>query len=307
MAIDPRQGYGTNPSAKPPPQRLSGAKQGFPLPGLAAARNQDQIPNTPPVMTTRQHAYNDAARLLQDNKGAILLAESVAMGTRRGYELCNKNTQDPNFYWSNPRSEPINILGKFVVTPVNPTAAQIAAANLLAAANFNPAEGVIPPLSDYPTYQFGIISGIGIGLQVPIRSDEVLILDSLGITTFSEAAEYELLWALLYGAVQAGSTAPTNQGTNLIPKRRGWLGTAERPVQLQGNARLAPQQGPNRTGDSQVVIAFEHDGNQASLTYTPWPHYVELALRGWRVIIGPEGEVQTTGIGGPSCSPEAGK
>lgn len=307
MPIDPRQGYAANPTQKPPPQRMSGAKQGFPLPGLPANR-QDSIPNTPPPMTTRQHAYDEAARLLQDNKLGILFAEAVAQGVRRGWEVCNKNTQDPNLYWSNPNAEPINILGKFVVTPVNPTAAQIAAANLLAAANFNPAEGVLPASpSDFPTYQYGIITGIGLGLTVPIRSGEVLIFDTLGITTFSEAAEYELLWSLSYGAVQAGSTAPTNQGTVLIPKRRGWLGTAERPVPLHGSARIAPQQGPLRTGDNSVIIAFEHSGNQASAVYTPWPHFVEVALRGWKVLVGPEGDIQTKSVGGPSCSPEAGR
>lgn len=308
MAIDPRQGYGANPTGKPPMQRLSGAKLGFPTPGLPANRT-DQIPNTPPAMTTRQHAYDEAARLLQDNKVAILLAEAVAMGVRRGWEVCNKNTQDPNLYWSNAGAEPINILGKFVITPVNPTPAQLAAADLLAAANFNPATGVLPASpSEYPTYQYGIINGIGLGLTVPIRSGEVLIFDTFGLTTFSEVAEYEVLWALSYGAVQPGSTAPTNQGTTLIPQRRGWLGTAERPVQLHGFGRIAPQQGPLRTGESTVVVSFRHDGDQSNpAAYTPWPHLVEVALRGWKVVIGPEGEVQTRSVGGPSCSPEAGR
>jgi hypothetical protein len=307
--LDPRQGdsYGV-PSGRPPAGRLTNAQLGYPTPsepGLV----RDQLNSGPSPMSIRHQAAEEARRMVQDNKGLLVVAETIAAGFRKGQRLCDGGTIDPNLLDGNTRAIPVNIQGKFVITPANPTAAVIASAALIAQANFGP--GVYPavPFTDdlNADYQTGIINGIGATIRIPVGPSEILVVDTIGITTFSKIAEFELAWTLGYGFSQPAQDGPFNMGVQMIQARHGWpFGTVNFPAKIHGKARFAPQQGPKRPADptaASVVLAVR-DLGLTTATYAPQPHYVDIALRGWKVIVGGWGDAEGIVLGGPICDPE---
>jgi len=257
-------------------------------------------------MGIRDTAADEARRMLQDDKIAILLGELIASGVRKAVRMCDGGTIDPNLLDGNTRATPVNVSGKFVMTPANPSAATLAAALLLAQANFQP--GVYPPVGAPENfgadYQTGVVVGQGPTLVVPIRPSEILVVDTLGITTFSQIAEYELVWTLAYGFVAAAGDAPLDAGLQMIAARRGWpFGGVARPAMLHGKARFAPQQGTKRDPDAAVTLAVK-DTAVVSATYNPAPHLVLVSLRGWKVNTGSNGSAESTVLGGAICNPE---
>jgi hypothetical protein len=107
-----------------------------------------------------------------------------------------------------------------------------------------------------------------------------------------------LVWLLTYGLTQAG-TVP-NAANLLIPARRGWpFGDVDNPAVLYGRSRLAPQSGPTRSGETDVFLVVMFRPAASPGPYVPWPHYVELSMRGWIVQIGGDGLVLGTNVGGP--------
>lgn len=305
--VNKGDGYGV-PNPKPmTAQFLSSAKIGFPTPSRSA-RSSDAIPGAPSKVSIEHAAVHEARQLVTDNKVGILASELIGQGVRRGLRTAGGQSIDPNLLQANSRATPVNISGKFVITPASPTAAQLAAANLIAQANFAPGAYPAYPYSDNfaEDCQTGIIQGNGILSTIKIRPSEVLVIDTLGITTFSRAAEYELVWILGYGAVQPTGNVPPNVQNMLIPARRGWpFGDVENPAQLAGRSRMAPELGPTRSGETDVylIAMFKPATNGA---YTPWPHYVEVALRGWKVQIGGDGLALGSNVGGPVMDANAG-
>jgi hypothetical protein len=294
-------GYGA-PQGPPPKERLTHAAEGFPVPSEPGAR-QDNLNGIAHAVPIRHAAAAEARQLVMDNRLAILLAEAVAQGVRRGHTTSGGLSIDPNLLDGNTRAKPVNVSGKFVITPANPSAAQLAAAALLAQANFAPGAYPAIPYTDKfaEDYQTGIVQGVGPTVKVKLRPSEVLVIDSLGVTTFSPAAEYELLWLLTYGLVNAAGTQVPNASNLLIPQRRGWpFGTAEDPAELFGMSRLAPSSGPTKKGETDVYLnARFSPATPSGGVYTPWPHYVEITLRGWKVMIGSDGLAMATNVGGP--------
>lgn len=299
MSTNPKGGFSAAPGSKPlDVQYIAQQKVGFPTPGMTST---DDIPGALPTIRARNAAAAEAREIIGDSKPAILAAEAVATGVRRALRTAGGQSVDPNLLDGNTRSRPINISGKFVVTPQGPTAAQLASANSIAQANFAPGACPTFPYSDNfsEDYQTGVIQGTGSAIRIPIRPSEVLVIDSLGITTFSKSAEYELVWLLTYGEVLAGTSVP-NAANLLIPARRGWpFGDADRPAKLHGRSRLAPQSGPVRKGDSQVALVVQFRPAASPGAYVPHPHYVEIAMRGWLNQIGGDGLVLATNVGGP--------
>lgn len=304
--LDPRFGdaHGTL-AGKPPAQRLVGPDTtGFQTPSQPA-QQRDQLPSGPAPISIRRKAQSEARESVSDNKVAVLTAEVIAQGVRQGIRMCDGATVDPNLLEGNSRATPVSITGKFVILPASPTAADIAAGNLLAQANFAP--GAYPAFGYSENfgadYQTGIITGIGTTIEVNVRPSEIMVVDKIGITTFSQAAEYELVWTLGYGSATPSATGPFNLGLQMIQARRGWpLGGVDDPFVLSGKARFAPQQGPNRAPNALVVLAVRHTG-EASATYAPGPHYVEVVLTGWKPIIGAYGDTEATILGGSISDP----
>lgn len=298
MLPNPKGGFQAAPGEKPLDAQFLSQKVGFPTPGMQSA---ESIPGSLPSIRARNVAAAEARELLGDSKPAIVASEAVAAGVRRALRTAGGQSVDPNLLDGNTRSRPINISGKFVITPQNPDAAQLAAANLIAQANFAPGAYPAVPYADIydEDYVTGIIQGTGTTIPIEIRPSEVLVIDSLGITTFSKAAEYELVWLLTFGEVLAGTSVP-NASNLMIPARRGWpFGDVERPAQLYGRSRLAPQSGPVRKGSTQASLVVQFRAATSPGPYTPQPHYVEIAMRGWLNQIGGDGLVLATNVGGP--------
>lgn len=304
--FDPNWGdnYGV-PQGPPPAQRLTHAVEGFPVPSEPGAR-QDNLTGAPSKLGIRHAAAAEAREIVSDSKLAIVLSEAIAQGVRRGHTTSGGLSIDPNLLYGNTRARPVNVSGKFVITPANPTPAQLAAASVIAKANFAPGAYPSIPYTDSfnEDYQTGIVQGVGATVRAKLRPSEVLVVDQLGITTFSEAAEYELLWLLTYGLVQPGGTQVPNAANLLIPQRRGWpFGTAANPATLFGYSRLAPSAstGPTKRGETTVYLnaRFSPATPTPPGVYTPWPHYVEITLRGWKVEIGHDGLPMATNVGGP--------
>lgn len=290
-------GFGPAPGEKP--LDLQYTTQGFPNPGSPGFG--DAIPGALPAIRARNTAAAEAREMVGDSKPAIVLSEGVAAGVRRGLRTAGGQSVDPNLLDGNTRGRPVNFNGKFVILPQNATAAQIAAGALLAQANFAPgAYPAFPYTDDYDEdYQTGIIPGTGTTIQVPIRPSEVLVIDTLGITTFSQAAEFELVWLLTFGEVLGGSSVP-NAANLMIQSRRGWpFGDVERPAKLYGRSRLAPQMGPTRSGETSASLVVQFRAATSPGPYVPQPHYVEIAVRGWLCQIGADGLVMGTNVGGP--------
>lgn len=296
-SMNPKSGGYGGLGDKPMDAQYLSTNVGFPSPGKSTV---DEIPGAMPAIRARNLAAAEAREAVGDSKPAILAAEAVATGVRRGLRTAGGQSIDPNLLDGNTRARPVNISGRFVVTPQNPTAAQAAAALLLAQANFAP--GALPAYPYVDTYdedyQTGVVSGSGQTVVVDIRPSEVLIIDSLGITTFSEEAEFELVWLLAFGEIQVGSVP--NAQTLLIPARRGWpFGDVERPAELHGWSRLAPQTGPTRKGETEASLVVQFRDVTSPGPYVPWPHYVEISLRGWLAQIDGSGLVLGSNIGGP--------
>ncbi len=292
-------------------QRLTAAKIGFPTPSEPGMR-RDAIPGAPNPLGIRQAANAEAREIAVSNKPLILTEQVIAQGFWQALRTCGLSSVDTNLIQGNTRAKPVNISGRFVVTPANPSGAQLASANLIAQANFAPgAYPAIPytePFSE--EYQTGIVQGFGPTVKARIRPSEILIIDTLGITTFSRAAEYELVWILTYGLSKgAAPNAQPNLANLLIPGRRGWpFGTADRPAVLEGMSRLAPQQGSTKSGETDVYLAvnFSPASPGAGASYTPWPHYVQITLRGWRVQVGKDGLALATNVGGGTMDANGG-
>src|SRR5579885_976517 len=153
--------YGV-PQGPPPKQRLTHAAEGFPVPSEAGAR-QDNLTGVAHAVPVRHSAAAEARTLVMDNKLAIVIAEAIAQGVRRGHTTSGGLSIDPNLLDGNTRAKPVNISGKFVITPASPSAAQLAAANLLAQANFAPGAYPAFPYTDNfaEDYQTGIVQGVG--------------------------------------------------------------------------------------------------------------------------------------------------
>jgi len=267
--------------------------------------SRDQIHGGPQPAGIRHRAGEQARRSLLDNKTAIVWAELVAEGVQKGIRRSGGSSVDASLLNGNTRSAAVNIQGKFVITPKNPTPAQTASAALLAQANFQP--GLNPPWPSTEIYgseyQVGVIVGAGNTVNAGISTPEIIIIDELGITTYSEEAEYELVWLLALGSIQAGQTAPPNTGAMMIPSRRGWpFGTADNPAELNGMSRLAPVGGLMRQ-QSNVILHVEHTGVNTP-AYVPSVHYVEITMRGWTVRIGDDSKPISTGLGGITHDPQ---
>lgn len=294
--MNPKGGFGRL-GDKPTDAQFLSSKVGFPTPALAST---DAIPGALPAIRARNTAAAEAREKVGDSKPGILASELVAAGVRRALRTAGGQSVDPNLLDGNTRARPVNLNGKFVITPQNPDAAQLVAANAMAQANFAPGACPSFPYTEAfeEDYETGIVQGTGVTLQQAIRPSEILVIDTLGITTFSLAAEYELVWLLAYGEVIASSVP--NAANLLIPARRGWpFGTVENPAELYGRSRLAPQGGPVRQGGTSASLVVQFRPATSPGPYTPWPHYVEIAIRGWLVEVGGDGLALGTNVGGP--------
>lgn len=305
--------YGANVTGKPPGDELTGAKMG-PSPTLNP-QQYDHVPGGPQETAIRDQANKEARLLLQDNKVAILSSQVVSLGIRQALGAANQQSIDPNLIHANATARPIEYESRIVVTPSNPNAAMLAIAALLAQANFAPGAYPAPPITQainpqFETYQTAILQGRGNALRIPLRAGEIGIIDKLGITTFAEQADFELVWMMAHGIVQATATDPPSGGSPMIPQRRGWpFGTADNPADLSGLERIAPQTGPLRqssnattglgtgidddTGGGTIVLNVQHTG-LASGIYAPQPYYVRIIARGWAVRIDPRSDQVVT-------------
>lgn len=304
--------YGANVTGKPPGDELTGAKMG-PSPTLNP-QQYDHIPGGPQETGIRDEANAEARRLLQDNKGAILLSQVFSLGMRQALGAANQQSIDPNLLDANATARPIEYESRIVITPGSPDAAMLAVATLLAQANFAPGAYPAPPITQainpqFETYQTAILQGRGNALRIPLRAGEIGIIDELGITTFANQADFELVWMMAHGIVQAAATDPPSGGSPMIPQRRGWpFGTADNPADLRGLERIAPQTGPLRqssnattsgtgidenTGGGSIVLNVQHTG-VTSAVYAPQPYYVRIIARGWAVRIDPRSDQVVT-------------
>lgn len=280
-------------------QRLTNA--GIGTVASLPARFFDQINSGPAPAGTRQNALDEVRRLLENDAGAIYLAEAIAMGVRTALASSGSLQFDPNVVWANAKAFPVDLSFRGVVVPPNPTAAQTAAANLLELANRNP---TTLALGDDPFEDFVRIEGNGSAIDFDVEAGWVAVIDEIGITTFSAQAEDELLWTLGMGFAAITSDAPQNPAELLVPTRRGWpFGDVVSPGKLNGRARISNQSGsPSNTVRVSMRVAHDAAAGAAST-----PHYFEGVLRAWKVQMGRDNRPVSTGLGGADAgwpSPE---
>lgn len=140
------------------------------------------------------------------------------------------------------------------------------------------------------------ITGAGQFGSVKVPPGYAAVIEEFGIDTWSRAAEWELIWNVVYNPQSSNSATTLPQGTEIIPPTRGWRGSTSHPRRVLG-ARAVP---PGAGSSQQVVIGVKHTGVNTS-TAKSTPHYARAVLRGWFVPVAMGFPINQS-VGGGSCS-----
>jgi len=123
-----------------------------------------------------------------------------------------------------------------------------------------------------------IVNGQGEAAGLDIPPGHAAIIDTFGVTTFSDLAEFDILWSIGVGVVGLSSI---NANKNLLPQQRGWrYGSADHPYKLGGNRVILPTQDPLRLS-AFAVHSIDPAGVPGQ--WKPTGHYVEVSMTGWLI------------------------
>lgn len=209
--------------------------------------------------------------------------------------LCGDN--DFNFVVTYPPSnaDMIFVRKKVVVRPFNPAADQTASADEIVRSNKSMSQLESSPSGQNNNHtEIADVAGAGAAIEVEIPAGRLLVVDSLGIDSWSYLAEWELLWTLSLGASQAAGQAAPSGGKPILTERRGFpFGGVNSPFKILGNRVTMA----HRTA-RKLSLFVRHAGGATVATHKSYPHYAEVLLQGWTVPVNKVGKP----VGGAPCS-----
>jgi hypothetical protein len=127
-----------------------------------------------------------------------------------------------------------------------------------------------------------VTNGMGEAAGLDVPPGHCAIIDRFGVSTFSELAEFDLLWSIGVGTPTTGGvTLVSAPNQTILPQVRGWrYGTADHPAPIFGNRVVLPTQDPLRVS---VFVTNSATTAGVPLQWKPTAYYVEVALTGWLV------------------------
>ena len=119
-------------------------------------------------------------------------------------------------------------------------------------------------------------NGVGEAAGLDLGPGNAAVLQSFGVTTFDDLADFEILWSIGVGLSNTATLAPIKV---LLSQTRGWrYGRADKPANLTGNRMVFSKQDTVR-----ISVMAQHSATTAGIAgvYSPSCHYVEVSLNGF--------------------------